>query len=128
MADLSPKHSRRGKDLANKLAILAQSAPDPIGKRMIRDAVDRLRKRYGFSDETKRELILQSIELGCRTYDDIALETFLHKSEVIDLVKAMELGGLVQLTPMKDGERGRPSVYISLKSPAPGNKITEKDK
>jgi len=118
MAELTPKHSRRGLEVANRVAAEAMKAPDEIGKRTILEAVDKLRKQYGFSDRDKIRLIEQSLLDGCHTYDDIVLDKLLHKSQVISLVKSMVDAGDVELSPLRNGPPGRPSTYIALTSQA----------
>lgn len=115
MSELNPKLSRRGLDLAQTAAALALTAPDQFAKRTILEAVDKLRKHYGFDDRQKRHLLRKSIEIGCTTYTELAVETRLPKPEVIRLIKEMQDHGEVETQTLMRGDRGgRPVLYISL--------------
>lgn len=115
MAEMSAKQSRDGLDYANQVAELALRAPHTFSKKVMLQAVDKMRRTYGFSDERKRELIRTSIEHGCTTYHDISNDVFLPKYDVIKLVKDMENHGEVTLHPLARGDQGgRPMVYIQL--------------
>lgn len=115
MAELTAKQSREGLDFAEDVAALALKAPHLFARRTIREAVDRLRKAYGFKDWQKRKMIADAVENGCRTYADLVGETKLPKPEVVRLVKDMETHEEVILQKLTRGNQGgRAPIYITL--------------
>lgn len=115
-------------ELADQVAALALKAPHLAGKQVFRDAVDRVRKLYGFSDELKRRLVEFAINNGCTTYRDIVGETRLVLPEVINIVQDMSKFGEVDLQSFSTGERGRPTVYIQLTGRSSRRKSSQKGK
>lgn len=113
MSNLTSKHKTRGQAFANKLAEMAPLAPDPMAKRCVYATVNRLREIYGFSDDEKRDLIREALDLGCTTYDDLARETRIHRPTIVEIIKDMENAKAVTISYMSKGDKGgRPMAYI----------------
>lgn len=116
MANLTPKHKTRGLDFAEQLAELAATvAPDTVAKSKVYATVQQLRELYGFTDDEKRQIVRQYLELGCSSINDLVRETKMHKPTIQDIVNEMESAGMVTITSMRRGEKGgRPTKYIRL--------------
>lgn len=114
MATLTKQDRLMGSEYANRVAALAQEAPDFFSKRRVYQVADELRRLYGFSDEQKKEWLLKLVACGCATYTNLVHEMKMPKSEIVALVGLLVEEKQVRLRQMNNGRRGRPTVHISL--------------
>lgn len=114
MATLTKQDRLRGSEFANRVAELAQDAPDFFSKRRVYQIADDLRRFYGFSDDEKKLLLLKLVECGCSTYSNLAHEMKMPKANIVALVSRLAEENKVRLRQMNNGRRGRPTVHISL--------------
>jgi hypothetical protein len=112
MAELTYKQRRRCLDYADRVASIALDAPDRGTKRELYAVVNSIRKRYGYTDEQKRQEVWLRILDGASTIADIIAETNFHKDDVHAITKEFEIEKRVVFRQIRSGERGRPMICI----------------
>lgn len=117
MADsptISIKRRRRGLEFAENLARMAGDAPDDEARRDLYACVNRLRRRYGFSEAEKRQIVLHRVRVGAATIGDLVRETGFTQPDVSAIVRDLESGGLIRCEKISLSASGvgRPTVLI----------------
>lgn len=106
------KARRRVLEFAERVALLASEAPNDDAKKEVFAARMRLVKRYGFSQEEKRRLILHTIGLGAATHADLIRETGFDKDDVYRIVKELESEEAVECKLISLSGSGRRSLFV----------------
>jgi hypothetical protein len=111
--ELTAKQRRRGLEFADRLAELAAEAPDYETKQAAYKATNEIRKKYGFSTELKKKMILFYIEQGASKIDDLIRETSFDRDDVYSITRELETAKLVRFDKIQlTGSRGRPTILI----------------
>ena len=113
---LTRQARQKGLTVADKIAALAKSAPDLIGKQEMYRAAQRLRTHYGFSENEKRDLVKKYIKLGCNTYKDLENEIGWPNEILSPIVNNLAEEGVIELSSFGSGGTGRKSLLILLKA------------
>lgn len=111
-AKLTAKQRRAVLEYAGRLAELAAEAPNDDAKRRVYVAVNVLRKTYGYSEQEKRQVILDKIELGASSIADLIKETGFAQPDVHRLTKELEEAGLIKLQKISHSGNGRPALLF----------------
>lgn len=114
MGMYSRKQRRDALDFAEKLAIIAEAAPNEFARTCTFKAVHLIRTEHGLSDAEKIKDIKYHLEIGCSTYADLNRATGYLRPELVRLVGIMAAARMVDLRSLDDGGRGRPSAFIAL--------------
>jgi transcription initiation factor IIE alpha subunit len=110
---MDKKLKRKFLVFANELAEFAARCPDTDAKRAIYGAVNQIRRRYGFSLEEKKQIVLVAIRTGASTREDLIRETGFNKTDVDDILKALVEDRLIRLQSFSTSGTGRPSYFFT---------------
>lgn len=109
-------------EIAAELAEFAarQNMPEDA-KKEIYKTVHVLRKRYGFTNEFKREEILRLIGIGASAVSDLINETGFDRNDIYTITRDLESEGIIVLRPIPpaNGGAGRPMMLFFLKKDRP---------
>ena len=94
--------------------------PDDV-KTEIYKTVQALRKRYGFTDDVKREEMLRLMSLGASSIRDIINETGFDRDDVYKIIEDLETEGSIvrRFIPPASGGAGRPMMLFFMKNTRP---------
>lgn len=81
---------------AEKMAQISTEAPNADCKKIFYDAINTIRRRYGFKDPEKRAIILKYIEVGASTVDDLEMETKFERAEILYFLDVLVTEGKLQ--------------------------------
>lgn len=110
--ELTPKQRRRGLDFAERMALLAAEAPDAETKSVAYKAVNEIRRKYGFSNEVKKKMILAHIRNGASKIDDLIRETSFARDDIYEITRDLEQSSLVRFDKIQLTGGGRPTILI----------------
>lgn len=111
-SNMTARKRRAVLEFAGRLAELAAEAPNDDAKRQVYIAVNRLRKTYGYSEQEKRQVILDKIGLGASSVADLIKETGFAQPDVHRLTKELEAAGLIKLQKISHSGNGRPALLF----------------
>lgn len=97
---LSIKHRRRGLRFAERIAQLLPDAPDEDARRDVYGVVTRMRIRYGFTPDEKREIVLSRIRIGASTIHDLIRDTGFSQPALWAILQKLEADNLIRIQKM----------------------------
>lgn len=97
---LSIKHRRRGLRFAERIAQLLPEAPDEDARRDVYGVVTRMRIRYGFTPEEKRQIVLSRIKIGASTIHDLIRDTGFSQPVLWAILQQLEAEKLIRIQKM----------------------------
>jgi predicted Rossmann fold nucleotide-binding protein DprA/Smf involved in DNA uptake len=113
MPTLNKLSSKRRKlRYAELLRMMASAAPDDDLKREVERLAGSVERRYGFSDDEKRQFVIDAVLDGARTVVDLVTETGFRPQDVDRLVKELQVQGRVKIDRISIHGTGRPSRMI----------------
>jgi hypothetical protein len=86
---LSLKDRRRRLEYAARVSALAMEAPDVETKKIVYTACRIIEKRFGFSRDEKKTLLLKLIEVGAASIAELINESRFHRDDVYTLVSEL---------------------------------------
>ncbi len=116
--DIETSQRQAGLDFANRLSLLAGSAPDTATEKAVHSLADEVRKRYTYSKELrKREIIFhiqRATDTGGLSHRELIERTRYRKDDVYALVDLLAEEGRIEFRSVTPGGagRGRPAVRL----------------
>jgi hypothetical protein len=86
---LSLKDRRRRLEYAARVSALAMDAPDVETKKIVYTACRIIEKRFGFSRDEKKILLLKLIEVGAASTEELVNESRFPSQDVYELVREL---------------------------------------
>lgn len=89
VSELSHEDRRRGLSYAARVSTLAMEAPDDETKKIVYAACRAIEKRYGFSRDEKKNVILRLVFLGAASIAELIRESNFHRDDVYQLTSEL---------------------------------------
>ena len=73
-----------------------------------------MRKRFGYSEQEKIELIIRRMRLGASTINDLIRETGFTQPDIFRITKDLEARSIITVQSISRSGTGRPAVLMFL--------------
>lgn len=111
---LTKELRRQALDFATELTVIAARAPDVSSRRMLYKTIRQLQRRFGYSKEQKRQVILKLIENGAATIAEFSAESGISRQDVYDIVTELVKNDLLTVQKFSASGIGRPSYFYTI--------------
>jgi predicted Rossmann fold nucleotide-binding protein DprA/Smf involved in DNA uptake len=110
LQNISFKKRRDGLVFAQLLRCAASAAPDDSLKRDVLRLAGSVERRFGFSDDEKKEAVMLMVLDGAQTVNDLVVETGFNPQDVLRFLHDLKADGRVRLDRRRVHRTGRPSL------------------